>query len=308
VLALEGPGHPLLRGAVTLVRGVGATWAAASKASMPPPGSDWRVWLEWADGRDPGYAAANAAVEARMAALVARARPRFDESHQTAIRFFMARTGRDIVGELRRGYEAAVSDSARLVFGTMLQKLGDLQLSNAEIADALASGDPARSTLGQAALRSGFRLMATALPPDTAAPFIDRLIAVMVDSGTFWRSAETGQRPPPRGGRATLHAAPGRVFVNGDNLPDAVRAKWASRLDIISRAEWNRRDPRQAALLYTFTPVRRWGRFVRVEVGVSERTARPEGHAPAQYASGNTYYLMDLNGEWVVVAWEGFIT
>lgn len=47
-------------------------------------------------------------------------RVRFEESHATAIRFYQARTGRDVIGELRRGFAQAESDSARLVYGTML--------------------------------------------------------------------------------------------------------------------------------------------------------------------------------------------
>jgi hypothetical protein len=295
---------------VQLIRGVGATWPAALKAPMPSPQSDFRTWLEWMDGRDPAYVAAYAASAARTGRTLGSATPqvRFDESHATAIRFYAARTGRDILEELRRSYATAASDSARLVFGTMLQRLGELNLTGAEIAAALASGDAARTTLARATLMSQFRSAATLMPADSAAPFIDRMIAVTLEPGaTFWRSVETG-RMAQGGGRPSLHVASGRIFLNGTGLPDTVRAKWGARFSVIQPAEWNSRDLREGAVFYSFTPVRRWGPFVRVEVGVSERADAAADAAPRQYASWNAYYLMELAGEWVVVAREGWIT
>jgi hypothetical protein len=310
VLALAGPRRPLLTPAAQLVRGVGATWPAALKAPMPSPDSDFRTWLEWMDGRDPAYAAAYAASVARTGARFGSTVPRarFDESHATAIRFFAARTGRNIIEELGRGYATAASDSARLVFGTMLERLGELKLTSAEIADALASGDAARTTLARATLLSAFRAGATPLPPDSAAPFIDRMIAVTLQPGApFWRSVEPG-RTAQGGARPTLHVSSARIFLNGTGLPDAVRAKWGARAGVIPPAEWSSRDLREGAVFYTFTPVLRWGGFVRVVVSASERADRAADAAPQEYASLNAYYLMELAGEWVVVAREGWIT
>ena len=310
VLALAGPRRPLLTPAAQLVRGVGATWPAALKAPMPAPHSDFRLWLEWMDGRDPAYVAAYAASASRSGRTLGAATPqaRFDESHVTAIRFYEARTGREIVEELQRGYATATSDSARLVFGTMLQRLGELKLTDAEIADAFASGDPARTTLARATLVSEFRRAATALPGDSAAPFIDRMIAVTLEPGaTFWRSIETGQTAAG-GGRPSLHVSSGRIFLNGTGLPDAVRAKWGAKFSVIVPAEWSSRDPREGGVFYSFARVVRWGRFVRVSVSVSERGDTAADAAPRQYASWNAYYLMELDGEWVVIAREGWIT
>ena len=49
-------------------------------------------------------------------------------------------------------------------------------------------------------------------------------------------------------------------------------------------------------------------RFVRVEVSSDERLARRPDQAPAHYAADSAYYLMQLNGEWVIVAWESCVT
>ena len=305
VLALDGTRHPLLHSVALLARGVGATWPAASKAPLPPPNSDWRAWLEWMNGRDRRY---DTAGQGRSTASATPA-VRFEESHWTAIRFYETRTGRDVVGELRRRYDAAGSDSARLVFGTMLQPFGEARLTESQVAEAFVSGVPARIDLARQALLRGFYSAASA-PMDaaTAAPFIDRLLAATVDSAPLWRVGAADLRAPPRGARPIVHAEVRRIFLNGDSLPDALRAKWGARLQIIASAEWARRDVRSAAVFYTVPPLRTWGRFVRIEILDSERTARPDEQLPAQYAAGNTYYLMELNGDWVIVAEEEWVT
>jgi hypothetical protein len=303
LLALDGPQHPLLHPAALLANGVGATWPAASKAHLPPPNSDWRAWLEWMNGLDPRY---DSPGRGRSAA---RSTPavRFEESHWTAIRFYEARTGRDVVGELRRGYDAAGSDSARLAFGTMLQQLGDVRLTESQIAEAFVSGVPARIDLARQALLRGFN---SAVPMDAvaAAPLIDRLLAATVDTVPLWRVGAADLRTPPRGTRPIVHSEVQRIFLDGDSLPDVLRAKWGTRFQIITSAEWAKRDVRSAAVFYTVPPPRRWGRFVRIEVLDSERNARAESQLPAQYAAGNTYYLMELNGEWVIVAQGWWVT
>ncbi|MEP6619141.1 MAG: hypothetical protein ABJE47_07500 [bacterium] len=65
---------------------------------------------------------------------------------------------------------------------------------------------------------------------------------------------------------------------------------------------------RLAGVFYTVKGLRTWGRFVSIEVTDSERTARSEGQLPAQYAAGTTYYLMELNREWVIVAEDAWVT
>jgi len=303
VLALDGTRHPLLHSAALLARGVGATWPAASKAPLPPPNSDWRAWLEWMNGRDRRYDTVGQGTSAASATPAVR----FEESHWTAIRFYETRTGRDVVGELRRGYGAAGSDSARLVFGTMLQQFGEARLTESQVAEAFISGVPARIDLARQALLYGFNSAAAArMDAATAAPFIDRLLAATVDSAPLWRVGTADIRAP--GTRPIVHAEVRRIFLNGDSLPDAVRAKWGARLQIIASAEWATRDVRSAAVFYTVPPLRTWGRFVRIEVLDSQRTGRPDGQLPAQYAAAYTYYLMELNGEWVIVEWEAWVT
>ena len=300
LLALDSARHPLLNPALLLAQGVGATWPAASKAPLPPPNSDWRVWREWMNGRDPSFAAVSpGGVPAA----------RFEESHWTAIRFYEARTGRDVVAEIRRGYEASGSDSARLIFGAMLQHLGELHLTESQVAEAFASGEPARIELARAALFQGIHGAASApVTGEAAAPLFDRLLASIVDSLPLWPARATDLRGDSGRSRPVVHAESPQIFLNGDSLPDLVRTKWQDRIHIISSADWNGRDVRVAGVFYTVTPPRAWGRFVQIELRDSGRTSRPQDRSPAQYAAAHTYYLMRVDGGWVIVAEARWVT
>jgi hypothetical protein len=307
VLKLDLRAHPVLRPAKLLAVGAGATWIAASKAPMPPANSDARVWLEWMNGVDPQYAASIAG-QPFARPVGATPEPRFEASHRTAIRMYTARTGRDIVGELQRSYRAATSDSSRLIFGVMLQGLGALQLTEAEIADAFASGERTRIEPARGALIANMRRSGTPMATAKAAPLIDRLIAAVVNATPLWRNAGKDTRQTRSSVVPGLHGGSGRIFFESDNVPQSIREKWAGRVEFISKSEWNRREPREGGAFYSPSPVITWGRFARVELELSERISRTAGSAPVAYAAGALYYLMEVNGEWVIVASEGWIT
>jgi hypothetical protein len=309
VLALDGPRHPLLHPAALLARGVGATWPAASKAPIPPPDADWHAWLEWMDGRDPRYVALKARSDLPAALKQDTvARVRFEESHRTAMRFYEARSGRDIVAEWRRGYEATRSDSGRLVFGSMLDGVGELPLTEAEVVAGFRSGEGARISLARRALFAGFARATPLRDTVTALRLLERLLSATLDSGALWRSGAADLEMPPRGEATTLHAPRRRIFLNAEGLPARIRAKWGGRAPLLTPGEWQNRDAREAAVFYTISPIQVWGRYVRVELTASERTARTPDQVPAHYASGTTYYLMESDGEWLIVAWEGWVT
>lgn len=311
-LARAAAGSQFLEPAVMLVRGVGATWPAGSRAPMPPPNADWQTWAEWMNGVDRRYAAARAAANASAGLPAPRPEPRvrFGESHAVAIRFFQARTGRDLIAELRRGLEAAASDSARLVFGTMLQGLGELRLSADEVAAHFRSGEPGRIALARNALARMVWDSSEVKAADsaTAIPILDRLVALVVEGGPPWRSVD-GRPGPGRQGPA-LHATPRRqsISVLADSMPTELRDKWKDRVALVTAAEWRDRPPTEAGVLYTLSGVRRVGPFVVVGVTTSERTARRPGEAPRVYAAGTLYYLMEQGGEWVIVAVDQWVT
>ena len=307
VLRLAGPAHPLLLGAVPLVHGVGATWPASSHASLPSETNDWHEWLEWMDGRSPHDLRSLA--EGTLPAAFKRdtlANIRFEESHATAVRFFQARTGRDVVAEWRRAYDAARSDSARLVFGSMLEGIGALHLTASEVAEGFTSADAARITLARQALygSTGWSRMDSL----AAEPILQRLLAAIVDSVPLWPNATENLGPTRRGSLTILHARRGQIFLDPEGLTPGLRVVWTSRVQFITKKAWGARDVREAGLFYTISPLQSWGRFVRVELNASERNARSADSAPAVNASGVTYLLMSLGGSWVIVATDAWVT
>lgn len=308
VLKYSSPDRPLLTSAAGLARGVGANWPAASKRAMIDPNSDWRDWLEWMNGADTTYArvfAANAERYGWPRDTVTA--PRFEESHRVAILMQAKQTGRDIVAELRRGYAQSQSDRERLVFGTMLRGLGELRMSAEEIAAEFRSGVPERARLARGALMELFAREARPIDIAVARPITDRLIAVIVDSWPLWPPGAPDMGPGSAG-RPELHARRGRVRLSSENLPPDLAEKWAKKIEILTSADLRQLDPREATVVYTVSQVKGVGPFVRIEMQAAEQLERPADYAPAHYASATTYYLMERDGEWVLVAAEGWVT
>jgi hypothetical protein len=307
VLARARAGSRFLNEAAMLARGVGATSRSASRAPLPGPNAPWQDWAEWMNGVDPRYAAAYAAAGMRQSRPEPRVR--FEESHATAIRFFQARTGRDVVGELRLGFESAPSDSARLVFGAMLQGLGELRLTAEEVAAHFRSGNAARIRLASHALMELFGGPTQPADSATALSVLDRLVALSVEGTPAWRSLDGSPAGWARSG-PELHSAPRRgvYALLEDSTPPALRERWKGRVSIVSAAEWSRRPQTDAGILYTLSSVRRVGPFVLVGITAAERMARREGDAPRMFAAGIRYYLLEQNGEWVVVGRDEWVT
>jgi hypothetical protein len=176
------------------------------------------------------------------------------------------------------------------------------------VAEAFTSGVPARTELARRALASGLDRSGTPLSAEKAAPLIDRLIAAVVNSTPLWRDLD----PTRRNGRSDalpgLHGGSGRIFFESDNVPQSIRSKWADKVAFMSKSEWSRREPREGGTFYTLQPLLGWGRFAHVGLTLSERIARSSGSVPEAYAAGSTFYLMELDGEWIIVASEGWIT
>lgn len=307
LLSESRAGRPVLRAAALLARGVGSTWVASSKDPVPAPDSDWHAWLEWMNGTDSAYAAARSAVaELRGVPVDTVRRPRFEDSHRVALRLYMKRTGRNIVAELRRGYETAPSDRARLVFGTMLQGMGEVLMTPAQVAEEFRSGNAERARLARLALVQLFR---DAQPMDRtrAIPIIDRLIAATVDLWPLW-PAGAADLNPASARRPELHAGRGRVRLVADNIPVELYDKWSKKLDFLDANDRRQLDPREATVVYTIRPVTTIGPFARIQIDAAEQVARSADEAPAHFASSVTYYLMQRDDEWVIVATEGWVT
>jgi hypothetical protein len=96
------------------------------------------------------------------------------------------------------------------------------------------------------------------------------------------------------------------VRISSANLPPTILAKWAARVETVTAAE--RLDDREAGVTYVVQPVIGFGRFARVRIEASERIQRAANQLPRAYAAGTTYYLMNRGDEWVIVAWESWVT
>lgn len=272
-----GEGSALLRPAVQLLDGVGARWAAASKAPMPPEGADWRMWLEWMSGRDPDYPAPTLPRPEN--------RIRFDDSHAKAIRFHSAVTGRDILGEIRERYELA-QDTARLMFGTILAQMDAMPVDTVDLARRLQSEDATEKQLAVTEFMRWFR-NAGPVDPATAAELMDRAITNVM------RDAPTDGSP---------------VYIVGDSLPAAVREKWSARARIITGADRAALNPRGRAFIVSPNPVRGIGSFVMTGASQTTTQARAPDEAPRAHASGTYEYLLKTEDGWVVITSGGWIT
>ena len=73
-------------------------------------------------------------------------------------------------------------------------------------------------------------------------------------------------------------------------------------------ALWKRQADRTGGTVFTLTSVARVGPFARLGIQSSGRVPRRPDQAPWLYFAGTTYYLMELDGEWVIVNVSSWIT
>ena len=98
------------------------------------------------------------------------------------------------------------------------------------------------------------------------------------------------------------------TFLLADSISPGLRAKWAQHIPVITQAEWDKRSDREGGTLFALTSVSRVGPFARLGVDSFGRIPRQRSQAPWLYYAHTTYYLMELDGEWVMVTMDGWIT
>lgn len=287
-------GSLVVREALRMGNGVGATWPAARGDPMPPPGASWRVWLAWM-GDD----------------------VRFRESHANALRMYAARTGRDVVRELRETW-LIEGDSARLVVGTILDEMGVLDTSLEALAEELLSGSAAR--VGRARRQLGTRVPPGRIrggtpdsllaAPEVAAAVVPPLLDSLLAEG---RSPWPGVGPAGAiestvelyiGGFHGVRQVP--LFLLDDNLPPGFVP--GSGFQLIDQEGWDARPRREGGVLFRIAPPTSVGPFATLtwEWSVFER--RQADEAPAGYAGGGTVWLVRTGDSWTVVQSRGWIT
>ncbi|MBB4635001.1 hypothetical protein [Longimicrobium terrae] len=296
VVLREGPANPYLAYAVMAVRGVAATWEAAAHAPIPEPGADWRAWLEWMDGRNPAYAAANPTLP--------RPGVRWDAAHRTTVRFQQVLTGRRIVDELHARLAAAESDSARLVFGTMLVGMDEAIHTPAQIAQMVQSASVADRALGMRQLPMLFR---DAVPADsaTAEVLVDRVLAIQIDAAQPWPDVDG------KTARAWVTArgeGPIPALLRRDSLPPEVARRWGARVRLLSAAELAALPQREPGTRIRVSRPMVLGPFARVDLRFDSRYPRGADEAPAGNAGLWSAWLLKTPGGWVLVMQGGSIT
>lgn len=270
--------------AAQLVRGAAALGRSDSQAPLPPPGAEWRRWLAWMHG------------DGQVA---------FGDRHALAIRFARALTGRYVAAEMRARLAAATEDSARLVYSAILLGLGERIHGPLELVAALRSPSAAERA---AALREVPAIFSAAVPADsaTAAALIGRLLAVELEEAEMWptlpgdsvsarllRGWAAGSRP---------------VYLVGDSIPAAVRASWAARAQVLGEAEWAAHPRPDSALVVHVTRPMRAGPFARLYVTFTEFFPLHRGGATVAGVGGATVTLVELDGRWVLLLADTWIS
>ena len=301
---LAHAGSRFLEPAVQLVRGVGEMSPRPTSRPMPPTDAGWRAWRDWIESPE-----STGAARARPAAAAADRELAAGATHERAIRFHEAMTGRDIARELRAIAAAAASDSARLVTGALLHALGELRLADDEILRLLRTGPRELALLAERELRDRFRDPAAnavggpLADSATTLAIHDRLVAHVVDGAPTWPALADAILPPRQQPGLRVPPAGRTVVLLADNALPALRERWKERIATTTAEEWNARRDRDAAVTYFLGPVRRVGRFVAVAASAQEFPARQNGSTPgSSRVHGRRWLLAEVDGAWVVVA------
>lgn len=239
---------------------------------LPSAGADWQAWAAWGGG--------STFRSARV------------------LRLHSLRTGRDFVREFREGYTAATTDTARFVFGALLITLDTAAFGTDEVVQLVTSSSPTLKRLGERAMHQVLR-SARPASDAVAAPLLNDLIAMMLE-GTLPRWQNAGQQQRRQG-------APGDVIMISDSLPRAVQERWRDRVALISRAEWEARDPRVESMAHT-VDAKQAGPFVILDHAVDGRLARSADEVPYRYGAGETIVLLQTADGWRVVSRTGWAT
>lgn len=315
-LAVAATGDNVSRLALPLLEGWGTSrqYPPPDRRPIPDAGADWTAWYRWFVGLEPGVAPAppvSAAGRRQPAPWLAA------HGNPLGIRMVEVATGRNIVAELRALHGAAANDTSRTLLGRILASLGEAPFGVDSLAEYVRNGSELMRSFAMQLLTdppvfartaAGFSLADTFTRDRIHGDFLAGIAARM----TPWRTreqAEAGQpasafRNPPSDAPGATHP----VVLASDGVADSLVAAWSARLPFTTREEWNARPLREGGEAWILGEVQRMGPFVRFSYSVSGRIAREAGQAPQAWASWTAYYLMEMNGEWVIVATSVAVT
>jgi hypothetical protein len=96
-------------------------------------------------------------------------------------------------------------------------------------------------------------------------------------------------------------------YVLEDSIPVALRNRWANRFRFVHLADWQQMPELEGAKLLIVGAVEGMGSLARVRTQVVERMSRQPNESVRLYFGGATYYVLEMNEAWTVVAanvWE----
>jgi hypothetical protein len=262
------------------------------------------------DGRNPAY------TQMGPGQLV-----RFEQSHQQAIAFAHLLTGRDFAAEWREGMRIATDDSARFVYGSMLDGIHAASHDAAAVAARLQSGSPLMRALAVNELTALLGGATSASDSATTEEVQGRVLAVAIEGAPAWpmldsSSQSTGRNSPSPmptriAGAADFAyerpaATPGPLVLRGDDLAPALRARWEGRNVRIVDSHWTPKSS-ESVIVVAISGVQQIGPFARVSLRHYHLTARVNGRGQS-WAAGTTLYLMRRGSEWLIVSSSSWIT
>jgi hypothetical protein len=284
-------GSLIAREALEMARGVGATWEAAPKDPMPPPGADWTEWLSWMGGS-----------------------VRFQTSHRDALRLYAAATGRDPLEELRRSWPPA-GDSAQLVIGTILRGMDALPPpTDQELVEAFLSGSRERIQGAGRELNHLLRPGAPLASEEIVEELAPDLVNMVLEGGDSPWPAVDGLVDDNADRivhlvAVNLHGVEGvPLFLLDENLPERIASNLESTVELVDSATWINRPRRAGGAIIRILPVRSSGSFVAMvwDWTVLEKKAPDE--APSGYAGGGHVFLLKTEEGWQIVGHGAWIT
>jgi hypothetical protein len=264
-----------------------ATWYNRTEPA-PGPDADWRRWRAWM-GR----------------------RIEFLWPSRLALRFYEARTGVSLVDAFQRTLRASPSDSARLVFGTMLLWLDE---SGPAVDDITANLDAeSEELLRLGRMQIAFLIRRHGRPAETqvATQLVDVLLTQIILGGPGWPGAPERRMDPGREERHVVEGdtrQPGGRYLLVDSLPSDLINRWRDEIELITWEAWNARSDLLPGELIIVNSVRQAGPFVEVGVHFSGFLDRTDVGTPWPYHATETIRLRRTDSGWVYVSGGRSIT
>ncbi len=293
IIALDAAGHHLVRGAARLARGI----VSPSDVPIPDPHAPWNEWVHWMHGQAPGAPSAPLRLpNPEFLAITPTGR-----AYAHAIRINEILTEQQFAPAFRQQLATAPSDTARLVFGTLLAQLGEPPRDAQALVRALTDGTALDRMIAREEVARLVSEDGTPADDATATDIGTELLAAMLHGGPQWTplgdSVEWGNYS-----RGLIDLRSNRLpsYFTANGLPDSVRAIAATAGFTLTDGSW-RLPAEDSGLILSVSPIIQAGPFVRVRVNVTWLVRLPDGRGDGD-SHGYELLLMRTASGWVRIA------